>query len=181
MNSKLSALLDGELEQDEVALLCNALHRHRELAQGAEAYVVIGAALRGEPVACGDLTARIMTALADEPVVLAPRPSLMARWQRPMLAMAASVAGVLVVAAVVLAPQDGKVGEVIPALAQRGVPANVTSGNSGKAEKPMPQQLAAADMQEYLIAHQAHSMGATLGAGSQQIRTVSLVSEGAAR
>lgn len=178
MNSKLSALLDGELEQDEVALLCNALHRHRELAQGAHAYVVIGAALRGEPVACGDLTARIMTALADEPVVLAPRPSLLTRWQRPMLAMAASVAGVLVVAAVVLAPQDGKVGEVIPALAQRGVPAN---GNSGKAEKPMPQQLAAADMQEYLIAHQAHSMGATLGAGSQQIRTVSLVSEGAAR
>ncbi|GAB2181601.1 hypothetical protein DLREEDagrD3_18240 [Denitratisoma sp. agr-D3] len=174
MNSKLSALLDGELEQDEVATLCDALRRNRELAREARAYAVIGASLRGEPAA-GDLTDRIMAAIADEPTVLAPRRPLLGRWQRPLLAMAASVAGVLVVSAVVLAPQENKVGEVIPSLAQRGVPANA------KTDKAPPRQLAAADMQEYLIAHQAHSLGATLGAGSQQIRTVSLVDEGAAR
>ena len=168
MNSRLSALLDGELEQDEVVALCKALHRNRDLAQEARLYSLIGASLRGQLATAVDVTARVMAALEAEPVVLAPRRS--SRWQRPALALAASVAGVLVVAAVVLAPQD-KGGQALPAMAQGETAAN----------KSAPRQLAAADMQEYLIAHQAHSMGATLGAGSQQIRTVSLVDEDAAK
>ena len=174
MNSKLSALLDGELEQDEVQTLCNALHRSRTLKEEARLYAMIGSSLRGEATSTGDLTARIMTALEDEPVVLAPRPSLINRWQRPMLALAASVAGVLVVAGVVLAPQENRVGQVIPAMAQRGTPTLAVA-------KVTQHQLSAAEMQEYLIAHQAHSFGATVGAGSQQIRTVSQVDEGAAK
>jgi len=171
MNSRLSALLDGELEQDEVQTLCNALHRNRDLAEEARVYSMIGASLRGEMVSGRNLTAGVMAALAKEPVVLAPRRS--SRWQRPVLALAASVAGVLIVTAVVLAPRDGKVGEVIPALAHRET--------TNPANRGINHQLAAADIQEYLIAHQAHSMGATLGAGSQQIRTVSLVDESVAK
>lgn len=172
MNSKLSALLDGELEADEVRALCHSLRRHPDLARDARAYALLGASLRGEPVAGGDIAGRVMAALADEPVVLAPRLSVIARWQRPALALAASLAGVLVVAAVVLAPQGGRVGETISPVARQQAPVETVAAQ---------RQLAAADMQEYLIAHQAHSMGATLGAGSQQIRTVSLVDEGSAR
>lgn len=173
MNSKLSALLDDELEQDEILSLCKALHRNKALTEEARLYSLIGASLRSEAPSGRDLTARVMAALENEPVALAPRRSRgLARWQRPALALAASVAGIAVVAAVAFAPQDGHVGQVIPALAMKSVPL---------AKPVTAHTLSATEMQEYLIAHQAHSMGATLGAGSQQVRTVSLALEGAAK
>ena len=42
-------------------------------------------------------------------------------------------------------------------------------------------KLAAANMRDYLIAHQAHSGGFYVGGGSQQIRTVSLVDRGSGK
>lgn len=173
MNSKLSAWLDDELEQDEVLSLCKAFHRNKTLTEEAGLYSLIGASLRGESCTGRDIGACVMSALEDEPVLLVPRRAgALSRWQRSAMALAASVAGVAVVVAVAFAPQDGHVGQVIPALALK---------ESAVANAMTARTLSAADMQEYLIAHQAHSMGATLGGGSQQVRTVSLALEGAAK
>ncbi|RTL47717.1 MAG: hypothetical protein EKK46_16975 [Rhodocyclaceae bacterium] len=178
MNSRLSALLDGELEQDGLESLCASLRRHdaharHRLSEDAHAYTVIGAVLRKEGALGGtNLASRIMAALEDEPVVLAPRRSALSGWKRPAFALAASVAGVMIVAAVVLTPQQRAADAGSVALAQR---------SQAVEQAKAPKQLAAAEMQEYLIAHQAQSMGTYLGAGSQQIRTVSLMEESAAK
>lgn len=100
-----SALLDGELDRRGEAEAVAAL-----LAAGPEGldrfgrYRLIGDVIRGESaVLASTVAGRVRQALADEPVILAPRPARQSpSWLRPVagVAVAASVA----VAAVIIAP-----------------------------------------------------------------------------
>jgi hypothetical protein len=105
----------------------------------------------------------VLDRLAGEPVVLAPRgwtSSLPARseWQRPLLAMAATLAGVAVIAWFGLPKQ----------------PAQQLALQMPVQAHPMVTAAADGDMQEYLIAHQLHSGSIYLNSEAQHIRTVSM-------
>lgn len=68
----LSALIDGELSDDLARQTIRRLDDSAaERAQLAD-YLAIGDAMRGLEVQPGDFTRRVMAALANEPVVLAP-------------------------------------------------------------------------------------------------------------
>ncbi len=121
---------------------------------------MIGAALRGERGLDLDVTARVMSALDMEPTVMAPVARRPPEWQRPLLALAASAAGVAVVAWLALAPGES----------------GLTAGAGGlAAAKPGPvvaQAQSTPRLQEYLVAHQAYAPGGVIGGAARNIRTV---------
>lgn len=167
MKTRLSALLDGELDNEESAAAVENSVRHENSREAAYLYFLIGDALRGEDRLDADLTGRVMASVADEPTVLAPR----ARHRRvaPALAVAASLAGVAVVGWLALAtsPQE-----------DRSLVARVSAPAKTGPTPTLLVQKQSAEMQEYLIAHQAHSSSLRLSSGAHQIRTVSFEDAG---
>jgi sigma-E factor negative regulatory protein RseA len=167
MKTRISALMDGELEQHEVAETLQSLCRSDDLRREWREGQLIGAALRGERGLDLDVTARVMSALDTEPTVMAPASRRAPAWQRPLLALAASATGVAVVAWLALAP-DGS-----------GLPV-ATSGLA--AARPVPvvaQTQSTPRLQEYLVAHQAYAPGGVIGGGAaRNIRTVAASGDG---
>ncbi|MDK9704951.1 MAG: sigma-E factor negative regulatory protein [Sulfuritalea sp.] len=165
MKTRISALMDGELEGHEIAETLRALRRDGELRSQWCDCQVIGAALRGEDHLDIDVAARVVSAIEAEPTVLVPAARRTLDWQRPLLALAASAAGVAVVAWLVLAPA-GEGGQVV---AKAAPPKQATV----LAQSPSTPRL-----QEYLLAHQAYSPGGAIVGGARNIRTVAASGEG---
>ncbi len=166
MKTRISALMDGELEQHEVVETLQALRRNVELRTEWRDGHLIGAALRGERRLDFDVAARVMSALDMEPTVMAPAPRRAPPWQRPLLALAASAAGVAVVAWLALTP-DGNL--------------QPTTAGGLVATRPGPvvvQAQATPRLQEYLVAHQAHASGGVIGGAARNIRTVAANGDG---
>lgn len=165
MKTRISALMDGELESHEIAETLRELRRNGDLRSEWCDCQLIGAALRGERELGIDVTARVMSALELEPTVMAPAPRRRTEWRRPALALAASAAGVALVAWLALAPGSD------------GVPAR-----QAVAAKPGPVVVANSQstprLQEYLVAHQAYAPGGAMVGGARNIRTVAASGEG---
>lgn len=165
-DTRISALMDGELEPHEIVETLRALRRSPELRNDWCDCQLIGAALRGE---CGlgiDVTARVMGAIDQQPTVMAPASRRPPEWRRPALALVASVAGVALVAWLALAP----VGDGLPAAT--GVLAGAKQG------QPVAQAQSTPRLQEYLLAHQAYAPGGAVVSGARNIRTVAASGEG---
>ncbi|MFC3532381.1 sigma-E factor negative regulatory protein [Vogesella facilis] len=144
MKENLSALMDGELADEDAAPLIKRLAGDAELQTAWQEFHLIGDAMRGASLLSVDVRAEVSDRLAAEPTVLAPRP-LQRRASRPAarFAVAASVA----LAGVVgwynwqSQPADaGLVAEAVPA------PAALV-------------QVAADGRQSYLDAHQDGAVG----------------------
>ena len=103
----------------------------------------------------------------SEPTVMVPAPRRAAvAWRRPVLALAASAAGVAVVAWLGLAPG----GDDVPTRA---------AGLARAKQAPLVAQAQATPrLQEYLVAHQAYAPGGTMVGGARNIRTVAASGEG---
>jgi len=166
----VSALFDDELDAEEMERFFSARGDIEAARQSCAEYGMIGDVLRGKKVPGRDLSQFVMAALEHEPVVLAPRSRPVSRWQRPALALAASIAGVAIVASVALMPQS-----------QQPEALAIAQNNPVAQTAPPPSELNGNDLQEFLIAHQAHSVAGNFGGGSQQVRTVSLVDQRGAR
>jgi sigma-E factor negative regulatory protein RseA len=166
MKTRISALMDGELERHEVAETLQALRRSDALRTQWNDGHLIGAALRGERGLDLDVTARVMSALEAEPTVMAPASRRAPAWQRPLLALAASGAGVAVVAWLALSP-DGK---LLPTAA-----GGLASVNPVQVAT---QAQSTSRLQEYLVAHQAHAPGGVIGGAARNIRTVAANGDG---
>jgi len=162
--AELSALLDGELEPHELRPTLRAAVRGPELRENWQAYVLIGDQLRQERTLGRDLTAGVMAKIRAEPVVLAPRNLQLAWRRRPLLALAASAAGVVVVGWLALADN-----------AQFSPPENRLAAVAS-AVPPAPTFEAAqrGDMSEYLLAHHTQSATFRLGDNAGHVRTVSM-------
>jgi sigma-E factor negative regulatory protein RseA len=164
MTEKLSALMDGELDEVETASAFVRLKANDEYRQQWSDFHLIGDALRGSTGLESDLTARVMEALLDEPVVLAPPPRVVQRQSglQRTLAVAASVAGVT----------------LITALAWSGRPGAVAVAEVARIplEAQVPPQLASANLQAYLVAHQTHAPSAQ--GAAHYIKTVSMEAGG---
>ncbi|MDO8958276.1 MAG: RseA family anti-sigma factor, partial [Rhodocyclaceae bacterium] len=191
---ELSALLDGELEPHEVRPTLEAAVREPELRENWQAYVLIGDQLRQERTGGRDLTAGVMAKIRAEPVVLAPRNLQLAKRRNPMLALAASAAGVAVVGWLALAdnaqfsPLEGRLASAVStntAGAANAVQINkagaasavqINTAGAANAVPPAPtfEVATRGDMSEYLLAHHTQSATFRLGDNAGHVRTVTM-------
>jgi sigma-E factor negative regulatory protein RseA len=156
MKDRLSALMDGELDDKSAAEVIQALGKDHEAVRAWRTYQLISDAMRQSRVLSEGFTARVAARLAAEPTVLAPRarPAESRKWFA--LSAAASVAAVALVGWMAFTPQT----PVAP-VAQAPAEANPTI---------VPLPTAAND---YLLAHQGFSPRVSLQGMAPYVRTVS--------
>lgn len=168
MKTRISALMDGELESHEIAEAFRELKRNGELRSEWCDCHLIGAALRGERELNINVAAKVMSAIDLEPTVMAPGSRPRPEWRVPALALAASAAGVALVAWLALVPGS----EAVPVRQAVAV-------KSGPAVAPMVENSQSTPrLQEYLVAHQAYAPGGAMVGGARNIRTVAASGEG---
>ncbi len=102
MESRISALADGELDHEETNAILVTARDLPELQQKWNMYHLIGDSLRQTSPLSPDFNVRFAGQLAKEPTVLAPRRFLPRRTPLIALSAAASVAAVSLVAWVAL-------------------------------------------------------------------------------
>lgn len=156
MKTDVSAMIDNELDRSSQHAVLIRMRGEKELRGSWDEYLLIGDVLRRSPSLTTNLTRSVMDALRDEPAILVvprrPAPRLL----RSMTALAASVAGVVVVGWLALSS---------PA-SQTSVALSAKTPGSHVAAQPVR-------MQEYLMAHQAYSPSSRIQGGASYIRTVS--------
>jgi sigma-E factor negative regulatory protein RseA len=163
MKDRISALMDGELDDRSASELIGNLAHGSENADAWREYHVIRDALRGTAPLSEGFSARVAWKLADQPTVLAPqraRPGLASdspRWFT-LSAVAASFAAVALVGWLAFAPQQ-------PA------PAPLVAKVLPPVEKPnmVPMPSSAND---YLLAHQGFSPRVSLQGMAPYVLTV---------
>lgn len=158
---RISAFMDGELEQDEGVGQVRRLKDDPEGREAWEIYHLIGDSMRGDTGLSPRFVARVGARLATEPTVLAPRLKMRPRLVRRIaLSAAASVGGVSLVAWLALVNN--------PFQPQQ---------NLALVQQPAPTQLAAAPadgaVNDYLMAHQQFSPSTAMQGVASYVRTVS--------
>ncbi len=170
MKEKVSALLDGALDEAASARMLDSLKRDGGLRREWDHYSLIGDVLRDEPVMSADFTSRLMLRLDDEPTVLAPaRVETRSGWARHFMPIAASVMGVAAVGWVAMTLNSPGPASAPLAALKKPVPAVAVADASKSA------RLVAAEPseREYLIAHQAMAPSAAMPGVALYVRSVS--------
>ena len=154
MKTKISALMDGELDERSARDAIASAAREGEAAEAWRTYHLIGDTMRGTRLLSEDFSVRLAERLAAEPTVLAPKRVDRQPSPRSWFAMsaAASVAAVAMVGWVAFAP-----------------PPEPAPGPASVAAVPMPMPVAAND---YLLAHQAFSPRVSLQGMAPYVRSV---------
>ena len=161
MNDRISALMDGEVDERSAGPLIEALSRDDAARRTWRTYHVIGDSMRGGPLLSERFTERVAQRLAAEPTVLAPR-RIRPQSQRwfTLSAAAASIAAVAFVGWMAFAPQ------------QQGAPlpgAQIVKAIPEPKPNMVPMPTAAND---YLLAHQGFSPRVSLQGMAPYVRTV---------
>jgi sigma-E factor negative regulatory protein RseA len=159
MKDRLSALMDGELDDKSAAETIQALGSDREALQIWSTYQLISDAMRQSRLLSGGFTARVTERLAAEPTVLAPRAMEGESRRWVALSAAASLAAVALVGWLAFAPQPH-------------VPAPVAQVQPVSEPKPTMVPLPSA-ANDYLLAHQGFSPRISLQGMAPYVRTVS--------
>jgi sigma-E factor negative regulatory protein RseA len=162
---RISAFMDGELEDFEVAGQVSRLKEDPQLRGAWDTYHLIGDAMRGDVGLSSDFAARISGRLAEEPTVVAPKPRVRARTIRRLaLSAAASIGGVALVAWLALVDnpflprQDLAVNQPTPAPAAQTQLASISADGA---------------VNDYLLAHQQFSPSTAMQGVASYVRTVS--------
>jgi sigma-E factor negative regulatory protein RseA len=158
MKDRLSALMDGELDDRSAAEVIDALGRERDALQTWRTYQLISDAMRQSTLLSEGFTARVAARLAAEPTVLSPGrlKSEPRKWFALSAAAAASLAAVALVGWLAFAPQP----EVAP----------VAQTQPAEAQPVMVPLPTAAN--DYLLAHQGFSPRVSLQGMAPYVRTV---------
>lgn len=186
MKDKLSALIDGDLDENTMRPVFDRLRRDDLLRKDWEAYCLIGDLIRGDRAGSVDFVGRVMAGLDAEPTLLAPAASAVAAvrrsaWQS-LMPIAASVMGVAAVGlvAATLYSQDAGVSPATVAV-QRIAAQPLLAGSAQMGGRTSGAQAPVDDpMREYVFAHQGVS-GGPMPAAVQYVRTVSAQGAGAGR
>lgn len=170
MKSKISALMDGELDARELHEPMAALQQDESARSAWRTYHLISDALQGRALLSTNCLHRVAARLAEEPVLVAPHPGPIraperARWFVPS-ALAASLAAVALVSWVAFAPQQGTV-----PVAKAPAPVLAVQ-QAARAEEPARVPLTSAS-RDYLLAHQAFSPRNALLGMAPYVRSVS--------
>jgi sigma-E factor negative regulatory protein RseA len=170
----LSALADDELHGSELQRRVDSLIQDTGLRQRWAHYHAIREAIHGDSqLALGSqLQQRVSAALANEPVVLAPR-RMPRNWVRHVagLAVAASVTAVAIIGVQNL-NQPGSLPGVIPALASQ-VPATQTVARAERPVNQVSQQVRNDHLAPYLVNHNEYSSSTNMQGMLPYVRIVS--------
>lgn len=163
---RISALMDGELEDFEVAGQLKQLVTDESRLGAWREYHLIGDVLRGECLRGSVFSQAFQAKLAAEPTVLAPRAIAAVPRKAKLYAMsaAASVAGVAAVVWLALGNYAGLPGGQI---AQREAAQPVMAGQAAT-----PVAAARPEVSDYLLAHQEYSPANSMRGVASYIRTV---------
>lgn len=104
MKEKISALMDGDLALEDAEYLMTALKTNGEAAKSWDTYHVIGDVMRGNNVLAPGMTSRIMQEIAKQPVVMAPKATLLRNIPQ-VWSLAASVGAIFFVSLVIMHQQ----------------------------------------------------------------------------
>lgn len=171
MKAKISALMDGELDALEQSEPMAALGTDAEAFETWRMYHLISDALQGRARLANDCLQRVVARLAEEPTLIGPLPSDVARPERSRWfvpsALAAGVAAVAFVGWMAFSPQQGA-GPVLAPVAKAPQPTQVVSAAPRTPER-LPMTAATRD---YLIAHQVFSPRNSLQGMAPYVRSV---------
>lgn len=168
MKDRISAFMDGELDDTAAEHVIDALGRNREALEAWRAYHVISDALREGRMLSEGFSARVAAQLAKEPTVLAPQ-RLSSPQPRTWYALAASVAAVALVAWLGFGPQEPTIAPVAQAPVVAPVSVAIKPVIDAKpAVIPLP-----SGTNDYLLAHQGFSPRLSLQGMAPYVRTVS--------
>jgi sigma-E factor negative regulatory protein RseA len=169
---KISALMDGELDERQAQQEFARLRQTGELRQKWDTFHLVGDALRGERLLLTDVASALTERLAQEPTVLAPNRGAVRKITTYALSAAASVAAITLVGWLALSTQ--------PALNARSevasAPPVVELPAAVPAPAAAPQVASVPDdgrRNEYLLAHQAFSPSTAIQGVVPYIRSVS--------
>lgn len=173
MKEKVSALLDGALDDEASSRLFESLRRDGALRRDWEDYCLIGDVLRDENGLSSDFTRKVMRCIDDEPTVLAPaRREVGGGLVRHLMPIAASFMGVAAVGWVAMSLNGG--GEPVERLAAAKVQAPVALVSAPAESVARPQGATGEPSErEYLFAHQAMAPSAAMPGVALYVRTVS--------
>ena len=152
---QMSALLDGELPQDQIGLLVRRMERDTELKRAFGNYVLIGESLRspGGLTASQGFAARIQTVIQDgAPAVSPALPGRPTRWLKPAAAVAVA-AGTAFAAVMLLRPgeQTGSGGGVAVVADLDTAATTIADFAADDSASPTPAQ--SQRLAGYLVAH----------------------------
>lgn len=174
MKSRVSALMDSELDGHEAQASLAALRENEEAHAAWRTYHLISDAIQGRAMLGMRCAHGVARRLAQEPALLGPLPSEVAapqraRWFVPS-ALAASLAAVALVGWMAFAPQP-RPGPAVGELARAPVPAAESPAPPKRVEPArVPMTVATRD---YLLAHQAYSPRNSLLGVAPYVRSVS--------
>lgn len=172
MNERISALMDGELEDRSAGELIEALGRDPEAVATWRVYHLIGDAMREPRLLSEGVAAHVRERLAEEPTVLAPAAAAAQPRRWVALPIAASLAAVSLVGWLAFAPQ-------LPGpLSQPPVAKAPAAAANPPAALAVPLPSATSD---YLLAHQGFSPRASFQGMAPYVRSVSDEAQGARR
>ena len=166
MKEKLSALMDGEWADEDLAVIAR-VRDDAELCRAWDAYHLIGDTLRGH--AGADLAARVSRRLAAEPTVLAPPRPATGRIAWYAMSAAASVAAVALVAWTALPlipPRQPLTAGTAASAPFVPIAANALAPEATRA------RVATAEVEDYLLAHQPYSHTSAMQGVAPYVRTV---------
>ena len=175
----ISALMDGELDEQEALRELARLKEDAELRERWDSFHLVRDALRGEQLLSARLDAAVAQRLAAEPTVLARRRPIgqTKRIATYALSAAASVSAAALVAWVALAPQA-------PSGVQADAGRNAqptANGAVAQVSAPLTSVSSEGSMNEYLLAHQGFSPSTALQGLAPYIRSVSATRSGEGR
>jgi sigma-E factor negative regulatory protein RseA len=172
MKEKVSALLDGALDEHASSRMLESLKRDGGLRREWENYCLIGDVLRDEPLLPSDFASKVMLCLEDEPTVLAPvRREVGGTWARHLMPLAASVMGVAAVGWVAMMLSSS--GSENTQVARAKVPAAVVASADESRIARVVSSPSEPSEREYLFAHQAMAPSAAMPGVALYVRTVS--------
>lgn len=179
MMERLSAFMDGELDENEIAGELARITSDPDRQALWAAYHLIGDSLRGQGVAVDDFTARVCARLNDEPTVLAPRKPVHRATRRIALPLAASLCGAALVAWLALSNNpivSPDSGDASPSMA--AATPQMAEATPQMVEVEVADASDSDAMSEYLMAHQQFSPSTAMQGVVPYVRTVS-VADGA--
>ena len=165
MNERISALMDGEVDEPELARDLVHLSSNGDLRHTWDTYHLIGDTLRGHTAPA--LAAKVSQRLASEPTVLAPQHRApRGKIARLAFSAAAAAAGVALVAWLAL-PGLKPEPQQVAASAPPGARPGALPASHVPAVTPM-----AVGVQNYLLAHQSFSPAGAMQGVAPYVRTV---------
>ena len=163
---KISALMDGELDERQVRQELVRLKEQHELRESWDTYHLISDALRGDALLSANLRQGVSERLAREPTVLAPRRSAVRKVTTYALSAAASISAVALVGWVAISISPNTQPEIARAPTPTAIlPAAAPQVASVSSE---------GTMNEYLLAHQGFSPSTAIQGVAPYIRSVSV-------